>query len=805
MVILNIINIRSENVIIKSIRSDLFQAAIFIPKSKEMPHSYNQKNLYPRILAPEENFSLQVIILPDMIGKTAGNIYFELADNKVIVFPVEIKAVENMYKIQPIYVHNWQGSKLFISHINLYNPHPKTLIIKEVINSFSSINLIWPNGQPVSSNHTSISSSMLEVPSKSAKNILQINFYKEVPGVEYGLLQLKTDRDTLIIPVVVGVEVQVIRFFPNFYNFGVIDVNRPVKRLIPISLSNLALAPVQIKTIYSSFEENLIEFVPNLNNFFCNFDLILSGLSLNSFSLDAGKGSVSSQNPNSFTSNICIINRIDNMNNFGFLMIDPSNYREDLNAKNLNRKTRGSIIIQTNFTDNQFIELTYEYYLDKNTLSFEKEPELNFNNHKSENGEVALNLKAMIKAPFYTTSKDLFVKNSTNDNLINNGSAANINNNNQLIANFENNDFGNKINGNSNVNSNNNNLIKQEIREINLSLKIKNTQSFQNKKNYFFPFKLNNNMVTLFPLKLYDKSVEMHYCDSIEIYKECLAENYSAYKSINFKSQTLNIDFGLLTTSEAGKKYLNLLNDNGENIKITKVESTTPSITIAIESIEDILSNKKILNKLNKNFELGLSIFLKNNYNTNEEIQLVIPAESYLTLSVIVSSQAEQELNGSVFLHFENNVKLTINVNSKFLKGNLNITPSVVRFEPAFPGLFQSKLVSSKSSYNIPINIHSIKSFDQRIVPVILTNSIISNNRTEILKIIFDPSKVEIEENFMRGDSFANSTSRHLTYKELYLWKEKQKLWEILGSQGRTEINTIVKIKTNVSRSLIYF
>jgi len=303
-------------------------------------------------------------------------------------------------------------------------------------------------------------------------------------------------------------------------------------------------------------------------------------------------------------------------------------------------------------------------------------------------------------------------------------------------------------------------------------------------------------MVTLFPVKLYDKSVELHYCDSIEIYKECLAENYSAYKNVNFKSQTLNVDFGLLTTSEPGKKYLNLLNDNAENIKIIKVGSTTPLISITIESIEDILTNKKLSNKYNKNYDLGRTIQISK--SNEREISLTIPSESCLTLSVIVNSLTEQEVNGSVFLHFDNNVKLSINVNSKFLKGNLNITPSVVRFEPAFPGLFQSKLVSSKSSYNIPVNIHSIKSYDQRIVPVILTNSIISNNRTEILKIIFDPSKVEIEENFMRGDSFANSTSRHLTYKELYLWKEKQKLWEILGSQGRTEINTIVKIKTNV-------
>lgn len=790
MVILNVANIRKENIIIKSIRSDLFQAAIFIPKGKEMPHSYNQKNLYPKILVPDENFSLQVIILPDMVGKTVGNIYFELSDNKVIVFPVEIKAVENIYKVSPIYVHNWPGSKLFISQVNLYNPHPKTLIIKEVINSFSSINLLWPNGQPVSSNHTSISSSMLEISAKSTKNILQINFYKDVSGVEYGLLQLKTDRDTLIIPVVVGVEVQVIRFFPNLYNFGVIDVNRPVKRLIPISISNLGITPVQIKIIYSTFEENLIEFIPNSNNLYCNHDQVNSGINSSFNNEIIKKNLLNTINQNLYMPGLCILNRIDNMNNFGFLMIDPSNYREDLNSKNLNKKTRGSILVQTNYTDNPFIELTYEYYLDKNTISFEKEPELFFNNfeNSNRNAELSFSLKGIIKAPFYTTSRDLWTNNIQKEN-----GNTNSNNNqmeNQLVVSFDKKEL-------INVNSPNPNSLLQEIRELNLNVKINNLQTFQNKKNYFFPVKLNLNMVTLFPVKLYDKSIELHFCDTIESYKECLSENYSAYKSINYRSQTMNVDFGLLSTSEAGKKYFNLINDNSENIKILKIDSTSPLITLAIESIEDIYTNKKIENHFNKNFEIAqpFSTLKKKN---DADIPLIIPSESYLALSLNVNSNDERELNGIIILHFENNVKLTINVNSKFLKGNLNITPSTVRFEPAFPGLFQSKLVSSKSSYNIPINIQNIKSLDQRIVPIILTNSIISNNRTEILKIIFDPSKVEIEENFMRGDFITNSTSKYLTYKELYLWKEKQKLWEILGSQGRTEINSFVKIKTNV-------
>ena len=71
------------------------------------------------------------------------------------------------------------------------------------------------------------------------------------------------------------------------------------------------------------------------------------------------------------------------------------------------------------------------------------------------------------------------------------------------------------------------------------------------------------------------------------------------------------------------------------------------------------------------------------------------------------------------------------------------------------------------------------------------------------MKVIFDPSKVPIEDNFMKGEFYVNTTSKYISYKELYLWKEKQKLWEVLGSQGKSEINTHVNIQTNVLISII--
>lgn len=120
---------------------------------------------------------------------------------------------------------------------------------------------------------------------------------------------------------------------------------------------------------------------------------------------------------------------------------------------------------------------------------------------------------------------------------------------------------------------------------------------------------------------------------------------------------------------------------------------------------------------------------------------------------------------------------MTINVIAKCLKGYINITPSTIRFEPAFSGLFQSKILFGKSTFNNDISILSAESLDPRIIPELLTNSIKYNNRTELLRITFDPSKGRSVNSFMKGDFRVNITNnRYLTYKELFLWKENNKV-----------------------------
>ena len=37
-------------------------------------------------------------------------------------------------------------------------------------------------------------------------------------------------------------------------------------------------------------------------------------------------------------------------------------------------------------------------------------------------------------------------------------------------------------------------------------------------------------------------------------------------------------------------------------------------------------------------------------------------------------------------------------------KGNINLSPVIYKFEPSFPGLYQKKIIYTKSSFNFPLN-----------------------------------------------------------------------------------------------------
>ena len=115
--------------------------------------------------------------------------------------------------------------------------------------------------------------------------------------------------------------------------------------------------------------------------------------------------------------------------------------------------------------------------------------------------------------------------------------------------------------------------------------------------------------------------------------------------------------------------------------------------------------------------------------------------------------------------------------------------------------VLQKKIIYAKISFNFPLNILSVSSSDERIIPKILTDKINPKNRTALIEVIFDPSKTY----FIKEDlnQFELNMSNTLIYRELYLWKEKEKFFNKLGSTGRTETNSNVIIKTTIDKGEI--
>ena len=145
----------------------------------------------------------------------------------------------------------------------------------------------------------------------------------------------------------IRVEIVGLKAFPNFLNFGLIDLNLKVKRLIPLSIENVSKKNVVIKRIFTSFEENLIEFIPI------------------------------------YKSKQVVIKPEQSITEFAYFMLDPINYNHNLHEHFFYKKIQGHIVIQTNFTENPFVYLNYEYYLDKNTFSYsEKKFELYYSKNQ---------------------------------------------------------------------------------------------------------------------------------------------------------------------------------------------------------------------------------------------------------------------------------------------------------------------------------------------------------------------------------------------------------------------------------------
>ena len=134
-----------ENLIIKDIKTDLYQVKIYpyISKNNDIINNNNDiisDNLIPDIRAyldhaifPRSIFVFQLLFLLDYKTKIQGTLYIEFNDKKVLLIPIQMTGYRNRYAVEPIYNLHFQTKKLFQEYVQITNPTSRTLIIEEII------------------------------------------------------------------------------------------------------------------------------------------------------------------------------------------------------------------------------------------------------------------------------------------------------------------------------------------------------------------------------------------------------------------------------------------------------------------------------------------------------------------------------------------------------------------------------------------------------------------------------------------------------------------------------------------------
>lgn len=774
----------TQDIYLTSISTDLYQVNIF-PITKKEAGSLEKKDVYPKLIQQDKPIVFQLITLPDVIGTVSGTIFMKLSDGSTYLYPVIINGYENIYRVMPIYVINWATSKELVVPISIVNPHESVLIVRDIVKSFRSINLLWPNGVQVDDGPAT--TDMMEIPAKSEKFFLVISFYKEVANVEYALLQIKTNKDTLIIPVLIKVEVKGIVVAPSIFGFGMIDVGKvksnqisSVKRVIVVKVSNPTKQDIQIQSINLNLEEHMIEFELNFDNEYCSPLKIKNQTSPppQAFYFDYKRLGVTSK---SSFSTLCTIPKESQQTAIGFIILNPRNYFNHMQKIKLNKVVTGNVVFQTDFNDNPIIYVPYEYYLDREIFSV-IQPKLS--DIDSNSGFFYVDLRASASTEKLETTLE-FTKNSDKYKI------------NGLEDNHASNNLFYELNGAKKTES------KEIIYKYDVNIKNPHSLADSHQRISFVKFQTSLGMIAMIPVHHITENLHLVSCKSNRSFDSCIrSPKKDIFKSLNY-SHNGHYDYRIydddIVSSDSNSRYLFLVNNSIKDIEFsTHFIPKSEEVGFIYEGQEPLESDPSTEAKVTANDIQFKDSRVTESIRGNPS-KLKIMSNSYIVFSIYIYSSFSKDVSATVkFYNNYSGAPLTIHVKNKVVKGSFNITPTIIRFEPAFPGLFQTKVISSKSSFTKDVTIQEIFSSDSRMVVSLLSDNINTNMRTEIIKIQFDPSQVPLEENFMRGSLNEISNVKYLSYKELFLWKQNQQLWEYLGSTGQTDINANLSIVTNI-------
>ena len=602
-----------ENLIIKDIKTDLYQVKIYpyISKNNDIINNNNDiisDNLIPDIRAyldhaifPRSIFVFQLLFLLDYKTKIQGTLYIEFNDKKVLLIPIQMTGYRNRYAVEPIYNLHFQTKKLFQEYVQITNPTSRTLIIEEIIHNFEKIKVFWADERVFKNNNSVTNSSLTEIESfTEKKKILILRYYAKNPESEYGHIHIRTNENVLVIPILINFVNSPIISEPTFINFGLCDITPRSRenfiRMIPLKLINEGKENIKIGKVYINYDELFLQFHQNFGG-----------------------------------NNISI--KPEEKINFGYFIfnanIDDINIKKVYNLINTPKK----IYIETNSTQTPFFEIYYSYIPFMNNELQEVTGNVQKNPINKDIFSFYFNLK--LKKDFrlrvynsYLPEENITIRDK------------------YLIA---------KVKNPANEYQATNSKIFIQIDRI---------SELKSLHYFFLPLLLNNMQYTIIPIQIDNDDLSKIYCGnednakSLSVCKKNLKpENeINTIKNITKKIKPFVIDFEKVPQGINKKKYFYLINYNEAPIKISDIiiKEYFVYFLIDIEGYEYFGNNEEDLINISYPKKGVLLEKMKKKYfnknKNNEEISFLVYPNTAVKLSInLFSDKARLPFNMEAF------------------------------------------------------------------------------------------------------------------------------------------------------------
>ena len=259
------------------------------------------------------------------------------------------------------------------------------------------------------------------------------------------------------------------------------------------------------------------------------------------------------------------------------------------------------------------------------------------------------------------------------------------------------------------------------------------------------------------------------------------------------------VDLGAIATNDIQIRRIEISNSNPRSIPIYSLKSNMDQVVVKIE---------KILNKQNKIVNTTQPQKPKRKLSENAEttsILTMLESGHTLIMRIEIASPKEEQISGEIIMTTEYET-MVFELKYQSVEGSLYMVPSSLKFpEKGFPGHSQKLSLQIKSTYSRPIQITTITTQSPVFVPFLTELSIAPNEITDIGYLLFDPSQLSDEDNYMKTPSYIDNVSANgqiLTKNDLAAFKYREFIWHSLLYSDATTIHSPLTINTNVNNPL---